>query len=57
MDFKNLGDWYNIKQREILNYGGCGLLDSYNSSLIKAIETLYPEHQWQCGNSNIVSLK
>ena len=42
---KNLDDWYNIINQNIIEYGGSGLLQiEYNKSISKMIKTIYPNH-------------
>ena len=45
---KDMDDWYKIKTNEIHEFGGGGLLsDYYGGSLVKALSTIYKEHNWQ----------
>ena len=42
---KNLDDWYNIINQNIINYGGSGLLQiEYGGSISKMIKSIYPNH-------------
>src|SRR5690349_13904891 len=44
---KEMDDWYNVSVEDIYKHGGSGLLnDYYNNSPSKALQTVYPEHQW-----------
>jgi len=36
-------NWYSVTRNEIIRAGGCGLLQYYNGSHIKALVKLYPE--------------
>src|SRR5438128_464072 len=40
-------DWYKLKQEQIYNNGGAGLLiHKYNDSPMTAVMDIYPEHEW-----------
>ncbi len=39
-------DWYNVTIKQVAKYGGCGLLNRYNGSLLQALRVLYPEYSW-----------
>ena len=42
---KNLNDWYNIINQNIIEYGGSGLLQNeYGFSITKLLKTIYPNH-------------
>ena len=42
---KNLDDWYNIINQNIIEYGGSTLLQiEYGGSISKMIKTIYPNH-------------
>ena len=41
---KNLDDWYNIINQNIIEYGGNGLLNEYKYSISKMIKSIYPNH-------------
>jgi len=40
-------DWYNVSIQSIFEHGGRGMLGRYNGSLIKALATVYPNHNWK----------
>lgn len=47
LGFKEMDGWYTIKQEEINKHGGQGLLrHHYNCSPSKALQEVYPEHNW-----------
>lgn len=46
LGFKKPEDWYNVKQQNIYDHGGRGLLDYYNNSPSQALQAVYPEHNW-----------
>eukprot|EP01114_Cavostelium_apophysatum_P019887 TRINITY_DN6524_c0_g1_i1.p1 TRINITY_DN6524_c0_g1~~TRINITY_DN6524_c0_g1_i1.p1 ORF type:complete len:431 (+),score=67.85 TRINITY_DN6524_c0_g1_i1:54-1346(+) len=39
--------WYHVQPESIVEFGGRSLLEYYGNSLIKALETVYPEHSWK----------
>ncbi len=40
-------DWYFVSRRQIVQHGGHGLLQYYyNGSLIRALQSVYPDHPW-----------
>ena len=41
---KNLDDWYNINNQNIIEYGGSRLLYEYNYSISKMLKSIYPNH-------------
>lgn len=43
---KNMDDWYNPTQDDINNHHGGGILNYYNNSPSKALQDIYPEHNW-----------
>ena len=44
---KSMDDWYDVTRREIYENGGAGMLTSYyNNSPSKALQNVYPEHNW-----------
>eukprot|EP01120_Amphizonella_sp_Union-15-10_P006934 TRINITY_DN2297_c0_g1_i1.p1 TRINITY_DN2297_c0_g1~~TRINITY_DN2297_c0_g1_i1.p1 ORF type:complete len:420 (-),score=58.18 TRINITY_DN2297_c0_g1_i1:119-1378(-) len=48
LNLSSLEDWYKYKSSDIRNFGGSGLLRSaYSDSYIKALVTVYPEHEWK----------
>ncbi len=52
MQLTNLGikeprDWYNVSLTQLSKSGALGILTYYyNGSLIKALQSIYPEHGW-----------
>eukprot|EP01121_Diplochlamys_sp_Union-15-3_P013862 TRINITY_DN4362_c0_g1_i1.p1 TRINITY_DN4362_c0_g1~~TRINITY_DN4362_c0_g1_i1.p1 ORF type:complete len:431 (-),score=54.16 TRINITY_DN4362_c0_g1_i1:183-1475(-) len=46
--FSSLDDWYHKPKALVHTNGGGGLLETYyNDSLVNALLTIYPEHQWK----------
>lgn len=39
-------DWYKVKIQSVYKYGGKPLLMRYDLDLIKAVNVIYPEHEW-----------
>ena len=50
LGYKHLDDWYNLTTKDIQRHGGIGLLHYYNSSPSKALQGVYPEHNWKLDN-------
>jgi hypothetical protein len=47
LSFKELEDWYQVRVEDFNKYGGRGLLvHYYGDSKIKALTTIYAEHDW-----------
>eukprot|EP01114_Cavostelium_apophysatum_P012589 TRINITY_DN2854_c0_g1_i1.p1 TRINITY_DN2854_c0_g1~~TRINITY_DN2854_c0_g1_i1.p1 ORF type:complete len:464 (+),score=89.13 TRINITY_DN2854_c0_g1_i1:116-1507(+) len=46
LGMKTWEDWYQIKTTDVQLHGR-GLLNHYGNSLVKAITTIFPEHQWK----------
>jgi hypothetical protein len=44
---KKLDDWYNIKDKTILENGGEELLSNFGNSLRLALPSLYSEYNWE----------
>ena len=41
----NLDDWYNINTKDIIKYGGDGLLiTEFDHSISKMLKSIYPNH-------------
>jgi hypothetical protein len=38
--------WYGLRQEDVANCSGAGLLRKYSNSLKQMIETIYPEFEW-----------
>jgi hypothetical protein len=49
-DIKSSEDWHKIKVSDIKQYGGSSIMQQYGNSLIKMLETVYPEQTWQSWN-------
>lgn len=48
LGYKKLDDRYNVTLQDIYNHGGTQLLNVfYNGSPLKALQTVYPEHNWR----------
>lgn len=39
-------DWYNVSQRNIMDFGGASLLDYFGGSPSRLIMTVYPNFEW-----------
>lgn len=50
LEITTLNDWYQHTVKEALDHGGRGILYYYNNSLQRALETIYPEYQWNTPN-------
>src|SRR5689334_16709030 len=42
----SMDDWYTVGLKHVYKYGGKRLLDLYDNSLSKALQTVYCEHEW-----------
>jgi hypothetical protein len=40
-------DWYKVRFTDVASKHGSGLLTMYDSSVSKALATVYPEHDWK----------
>jgi len=47
LQIKHWTDWYEVNSPQIIENGGSGLLMLYNSSPVKALMSIYPEHPWK----------
>lgn len=48
LDIKTEEDWYKLKQSDVKNKGGGGLIVlHYGGSMFRALSTIFPEHKWQ----------
>jgi hypothetical protein len=48
LGMESLSGWYEVKHNFIYQHGGGSLLQlKYNSSLIKALQHIYPEYDWE----------
>jgi hypothetical protein len=46
---KKLEDWYTVDANAVRALGGNGMLNQYESSLVRCLIDAYPEHQWTDG--------
>jgi hypothetical protein len=46
LGFTTLDDWYGISSNQICKNGGVTLLERYKGSPLKALEAVFPNHQW-----------
>ena len=47
LGFKDMDDWYSIKREDFLNNFGGGMLTlKFRSSPTRAVQEIYPEHNW-----------
>jgi hypothetical protein len=47
MELSTMDHWYEVTAADVKRYGGVGLLANYYAnSLINALKTVYPEHEW-----------
>src|SRR5688500_5103672 len=47
LGYKHMDDWYRVTLKDIYKHGGKGILyRCYNGSPSKALQTVYPEHNW-----------
>ncbi len=47
MDIQSPKDWYSVTAEQLHHVGVSSVLKNYyNSSLITALQTIYPEHSW-----------
>lgn len=44
---QQMEDWYHIHASQVAEKGGFGLLNHHNSSLIHALQAIYPEYDWK----------
>lgn len=45
--FNSMEDWYSLKASDVVAHGGSGLLQNHGSSLIRALQAAFPEHEWE----------
>eukprot|EP01114_Cavostelium_apophysatum_P017882 TRINITY_DN5405_c0_g1_i1.p1 TRINITY_DN5405_c0_g1~~TRINITY_DN5405_c0_g1_i1.p1 ORF type:complete len:716 (-),score=103.25 TRINITY_DN5405_c0_g1_i1:1172-3319(-) len=45
LNIRDYKDWRKVTQKEIVSRGGRGFLDLYQGSLVKAVETLFPNEE------------
>src|SRR5262249_47813955 len=55
LGFKQMDDWYNIVQKDIMENGGCGLLNRYGGSPPKLIMSVYGYYRWNRDNFHVRS--
>src|SRR5689334_8574467 len=46
LGYHSMDDWYNVTVEDINRHGGSTLLMHYNGSPSKALQCVYPEHNW-----------
>lgn len=46
LGFKKYSDWYNIKTADLEDNKGGGLLRKYDSSAVKVVTNVFPNHKW-----------
>ncbi len=39
-------DWCNVSSHQVHKYGGGSLIQQYNGSLLKALQTVFPHYDW-----------
>eukprot|EP01114_Cavostelium_apophysatum_P014087 TRINITY_DN3560_c0_g1_i1.p1 TRINITY_DN3560_c0_g1~~TRINITY_DN3560_c0_g1_i1.p1 ORF type:complete len:697 (-),score=96.12 TRINITY_DN3560_c0_g1_i1:32-2122(-) len=44
--------WFNITAEDVRKNGGAGVLDQHRNSLIDALSSIYPEHDWSTAPSS-----
>eukprot|EP01114_Cavostelium_apophysatum_P001389 TRINITY_DN11199_c0_g1_i1.p1 TRINITY_DN11199_c0_g1~~TRINITY_DN11199_c0_g1_i1.p1 ORF type:complete len:588 (-),score=156.40 TRINITY_DN11199_c0_g1_i1:19-1782(-) len=54
LGIKNYEDWYKVRAFTIKDLGGAGLLRHYSNCLAKALQTIFPDHDWKLWNFDIV---
>lgn len=47
LNIKTFEDWYSINRYHILSKGGSRLLNFYNGSVYKIVQSIYPEFEWK----------
>eukprot|EP01114_Cavostelium_apophysatum_P017176 TRINITY_DN5039_c0_g1_i2.p1 TRINITY_DN5039_c0_g1~~TRINITY_DN5039_c0_g1_i2.p1 ORF type:complete len:696 (+),score=154.40 TRINITY_DN5039_c0_g1_i2:15-2102(+) len=47
LGLKELNDWYQVSKSQVLSSGGGWVLKRHNNSLVKALTSNYPEHDWK----------
>jgi hypothetical protein len=52
LQLTSLDDWYRVTIRDIEQCGGHGLLNHHNHSLVKALQAIYPHHNWDITKFN-----
>jgi hypothetical protein len=46
LNFVSMDDWYKLSVRIMNDHGGARLLDIYNNSPSKLLQSIYPNHEW-----------
>lgn len=46
LGYKTMDDWYSVTSDIVCEYGGASVLKHFNGSPSKALQTLYPQHNW-----------
>eukprot|EP01118_Nematostelium_gracile_P000351 TRINITY_DN10365_c0_g1_i1.p1 TRINITY_DN10365_c0_g1~~TRINITY_DN10365_c0_g1_i1.p1 ORF type:complete len:204 (+),score=44.48 TRINITY_DN10365_c0_g1_i1:29-640(+) len=47
LGYLNKEDWYRVKKKDFIQYGGTPILDKYKSSPYLVLKSVYPTHDWQ----------
>jgi hypothetical protein len=47
LGFKKWSDWYEVKQSQIISFGGTELLKLYKNSVYELLFSVYPEYDWK----------
>src|SRR5258708_5515139 len=53
----DMRNWYNVTAEIIFKNGGHGILYHYNSSPSKALQSVYPQHNWMLWRYKRVPLR
>src|SRR5690242_7762685 len=46
LGYKSMDDWYNLSSKDIIRYGGQWMLQYYNNSPSKVLQSIYSDHRW-----------
>ncbi len=46
LGINDYNDWYTVGYKQILLHGGGSLLQQYGGSLFRALQAIFPQHQW-----------
>ncbi len=46
VDITSFRDWYSISKSQFLDAGGGGLLNRHRGSLLRVLQSIYPDQQW-----------
>jgi len=47
LQHEDMDDWYGITNEQIQKKGGHRLMELYHNSPVRALTTIYPDHDWQ----------